>query len=227
MSPTTPIRFVRFQPDLPRDVAELERQRVLCGWGLEHVPVWRDEVRRGDKGLFWIFPKPGFEDKYPVPDDEPLNLEDGQGPAHPDPSFRPLGHISLDWTDYMNDNSLANRDEGLLTLATFFILVSQHGRGLGNAAMDEAEALAASPVFAAKFLTLNTMLGKNTASQEWNERVGIKYNPGARVNQNWYRKRGYVEYKEEPRYHFTNPGTGVSQVLEAVFMKRDLASGVH
>lgn len=148
----TPLRLVKFQPDSARDVAELERQRVvrlpvlpgravgsadaaclkLCGWGLENVEGWREEVRRGDKvrvallsaelgaysaltgcpsqGLYWIFAKPAHEAQYALPDEERLSLSpESLGPASPDPTFRPLGHVSLDWTDYMNDDSLASK----------------------------------------------------------------------------------------------------------------------
>ena len=82
--------------------------------------------------------------------------------------------------------------------------------------MDEVERLAASPSFGAKSITLNTMLGKNQASAAWHESVGLHYIPGTRVNQHWYQKRGYSEYKVSPRYHWTNPKSGDELVLEAV-----------
>ncbi|KAL8286304.1 hypothetical protein RQP46_004792 [Phenoliferia psychrophenolica] len=223
MPPVTPLQFVKFEPDTTRDVEELKRQRVLCGWGLPDVEGWREEVRRGDKGLYWIFAKPEHAAEYPVPDEERLNLGGEElGPKHPDPSFRPLGHISLDYTDYMGDQTLANREEGRVTLASFFILTSQQGRGLGNAAMDEVEYLAASPPFEAKTITLNTMLGKNQADPKWHESIASVWIPGSRVNQSWYTKRGYVPYKEEPRYSFLNPVTNVLMKLEAVYMQKDL-----
>lgn len=65
---------------------------------------------RSAQGLYWIFAKPEHEADYPVPDEEKLNLGgDELGPRHPDPNFRPLGHISLDWCDYMGDEILASR----------------------------------------------------------------------------------------------------------------------
>lgn len=85
-----------------------------------------------------------------------------------------------------------------------------------SATMDEVERLAASPSFGAKSITLNTMLGKNQASAAWHESVGLDYIPGTRVNQHWYQKRGYSEYKVSPRYHWTNPKSGDELVLEAV-----------
>ena len=66
--------------------------------------------RLSRQGLYWIFPKPENAAEYLVPDDDKMNfMGDKIGPPHPDKSFRPLGHISLDWCDYMNDESLANR----------------------------------------------------------------------------------------------------------------------
>ncbi|KAM0755692.1 hypothetical protein T439DRAFT_320399 [Meredithblackwellia eburnea MCA 4105] len=222
----SPITFVKFDADAKRDVDELYRQRTLCGWGEEDVEKWRVQVRAGDKGLFWIFPSPGFKDKFPLPDAEKRVLVPGPDMPSPDPGFRPLGHISLDWTDYRDDESLVSRAEGRCTLATFFILGSQQGRGLGNLAMDMLEYLASTPPISAKTITLNTIWGENWTNPEWHREKGMDYDPAkpGRVNQQWYASRGYVAYKVEPRYPWTNPKTGEESVLEAVFMRKDLTA---
>jgi len=104
--------------------------------------------------LYWIHAlDPSL---YPIPSEEPFSLMPGVGPPPPDPSFQPLGHIALDREDYLDppNKLLASRETGIMTLATFFILKSQQGRGLGNRAMDlveeEAKALGAPEI------TLNT-----------------------------------------------------------------------
>lgn len=62
---------------------------------------------------------------FTFPEVEMLSLEGKPGPPPASPSFRPLGHVSLDWVDYSGDDSLTSRDGGLVTIATFFILQSQ------------------------------------------------------------------------------------------------------
>jgi len=80
----------------------------------------------------------------------------GIGPPPPNPSFQPLGHIALDREDFYDppNKLLADKATGIVTLATFFILKSQQGRGLGNAAMDLVEEEAKS--LGAPEITLNT-----------------------------------------------------------------------
>lgn len=104
--------------------------------------------------LYWIHPL--TPSQYPIPSSEPLSLMPGTGPPPPSPSFQPLGHIALDREDFYDppNRDLASRESGVVTLATFFILKSQQGRGLGNAAMDLVEAEARA--LGAPAITLNT-----------------------------------------------------------------------
>lgn len=83
----------------------------------------------------------------------------GTGRPPPDPSFQPLGHIALDREDYCDppNKDLASKETGVVTLATFFILKSQQGRGLGSAAMDLVEEEAKA--LGAPWITLNTSVG--------------------------------------------------------------------
>lgn len=220
---------------------------------------------------------------YPLPVDEQLGFSSDFGPRAPDPSFQPLGHISLDWEDYEREPTLASRwvgraldvsgrklilmdvrADGKATIATFFLLKSLQGRGLGryvalllcaltsdpsalrlSAAMDAVESLAASSSYAAKTITLNTMMAENQSSRAWNEELlGATFIPGSRINQHWYERRGYVVYKvrnqlppfslprlarilaplipstrryfqTQPRYEYTHPKTGVKTWISA------------
>lgn len=81
--------------------------------------------------------------------------------------------------------------------------------------MDELEALASTPAFAAKFITLNTMTASNAQSKDFWAMIGVEYDPKARVNQHWYERRGYVAYKVEPRYKEKNR-KGEEVLLDAV-----------
>jgi hypothetical protein len=88
-----------------------------------------------EQGLYWIFPADTEASRArlrPLPDRESFNRVEGLGPPAPHADFRPLGHASLDWEDYSGDGTLANREEGVVTIATFYILGSQQGLGLGK-----------------------------------------------------------------------------------------------
>lgn len=45
----TPLRFQPLDPDNEIQVAELRRQRMLCGWGLDSVDKWLEMIRKGDR----------------------------------------------------------------------------------------------------------------------------------------------------------------------------------
>ena len=81
------------------------------------------------QNLYWIYvdPQPALSTT------EMLNLEPTKaGPPPPDPNFTPIGHVSLDWEDYGGEDELADKAKGICTLATFFILGSLQGGGLGK-----------------------------------------------------------------------------------------------
>ncbi|GAA6006655.1 hypothetical protein JCM10207_005007 [Rhodosporidiobolus poonsookiae] len=219
------VRFARFQPDDDREVAELRRQRVLCGWGEESVDSWREQVRRGVKNLYWIFPTD--EAAYgPLPDEEPLSLDPTKtGPTAPDATFRPLGHVSMDWEDYAGDESLCDREKGIITLATFFILKSQQGKRLGSVVMKEMEALAAGPELNATVITLNTVDSEFAAKPEFWTRQGLPVPAAdARVNESWYARLGYTVYKRGiPRYPAVDVNDGSEWKMQAVFMRKEIA----
>jgi GNAT superfamily N-acetyltransferase len=107
------------------------------------------------------------------------------------------------------DLSLANPEDRSVTLATFFILASQQGKGLGkcvlvllpppltplstclysllnfSAVMSEIETLARSPAIGAKKLTLNTISAYNATRPEFWASMGLPYDSKQRVNQHW------------------------------------------
>lgn len=108
--------------------------------------------------------------------EEKLNVKvagkDQRAPPRPNPNFAPIGHIALsvrlcharclrswfnsDYQDYKRDETLASREKGRMTIATFFILGSQQGKGYGSMAMNKIEAIAAAKPHNAKTLTLTS-----------------------------------------------------------------------
>lgn len=79
--------------------------------------------------------------------------------------------------------------------------------------MKEIEALAAS--WGCEEITLNTMMAENASSAAFWDRLGLPYDPTARINEHWYAKMGYKSYKTAPRYEQINR-EGVMELLEAV-----------
>ena len=50
MHPLTPmLRYESLDPDNDAQVTELHRQRTLCGWASDYIPLWLDNVRKGDR----------------------------------------------------------------------------------------------------------------------------------------------------------------------------------
>ncbi|GAA6032007.1 hypothetical protein JCM8097_003385 [Rhodosporidiobolus ruineniae] len=222
MSAPSPVRFARIDPESDREIAELSRQRILCGWGLENVDHWRQLIREDRRNMYWIFPTDPAVTAA-LPDDEPLSLEAGKiGPPPPDPSFRPLGHVAVDWEDYDGEPTLASKDDRVCTLATFFILKSQQGKGLGSFVMKEMERQAVSELNA-RAITLNTVDGDRAADPAWWARIGVDAKAEVtRNNERWYERYGYVAYRRGvPRYPHKTP-SGEDILLEAVFMRKEL-----
>ncbi|GAA6056759.1 hypothetical protein JCM3770_006118 [Rhodotorula araucariae] len=221
MTATGAIELVAYNPEAAREVAELQRQRVLCGWGLHNVELWGEQVRRGVKNLYWIWPTDRAS--YTVPSFEPMNYDPSvAGPPPPDPSFAPIGHVSIDWEDYdPEEDTLCDRAKGVCTLASFFILLSEQGKGLGSLVMNEMEAMAVRDL-AATAITLNTVDGEFAAQPWWWERQGLPFSAKTRINERWYERLGYTAYKRAvPRYP-AKAVDGEDILLEAVFMRKEL-----
>ncbi|GAA5929448.1 uncharacterized protein JCM15063_004152 [Sporobolomyces koalae] len=220
------ITLVPFDPDNIVHVDTLRQQRILCDWAVDAIESWREQARRGVKGLYWVFPKDGeaarTKLRLPPPEIEVINRTGKPGPPPPYRDFRPLGHASLDWEDYDGDASLASKELGICTIATFYILASQQGLGLGNLVMKALEEKAVE--LGAKEITLNTLCGVAGKTKELWALLGLEYDPDkTRLNEFWYERLNYKVYKRAPRYKdFAPDGTAI--VLPAVFMRKSLAT---
>lgn len=78
-------KLLPFEPNNEIHIAELRRQRILCGWGTGDVDGWLLESRAGDKGLFWVLPTSAVQLD---PFNEPLSLRSGIGPPPPNLDFQ-------------------------------------------------------------------------------------------------------------------------------------------
>ena len=184
-------------------------QRVLCGWGEEKIPAWRESARKFERTMFWIALPPEMRT-----DGVPVLKRDGAAAF----VFVPAGHVSLDRVDTPDpgidpDPTLAAPDGSVLTVSNIFVLPVFSGCGLGRFTMRECERLAQQEPYGnpnCRYLSLWTLPERYVAGGEegfdgigrW-ERLG-KPVP-KRANGPWYESLGYVKYKEEIRMYWGSP----------------------
>ncbi|EON62034.1 hypothetical protein W97_01253 [Coniosporium apollinis CBS 100218] len=183
---------------------ELLKQRVICGWNNQPANIvrWREMMDSKQKSLFWI--------------------------VLPDTNTR-VGHISLDCATDPPDLELANPDKSVLTISTFFILPEYRSTGLGRLAMDVMEDLATKEPYGSpncRAIAVHTLDRRYTEgdSEEWRKWAKLRQGqlpPKGRSTEDWYARRGYVKWREEPRYpEKTLDGQDI--LLNAVFLRKRL-----
>jgi ribosomal protein S18 acetylase RimI-like enzyme len=176
-------------------------QRIICGWNKDKIPKWAAAIQAGTRSFFWICLAPGASKGIAT------LVRDGQ-------TYMPVGHVSLDKVDInepdaVPDTTLADPENGLLTITSLFVLPAFHRSGLGAFAMDECERLARVPPFGAESVvavTVNTLSSRYClGGLEGPDGMGQCERDGAQrplpTNMEpWYEKRGYRKYKEAVRY---------------------------
>lgn len=125
-------------PPTTADIRTLQDMRVACGWYLDRVPRWIDEVATNKRFLWFIH----FGVIHPTTG----NLV-GQSPA--------IGMISL-YLDNPEDPSLASYSlTSRVEITSLFVYASYRHLGIGMAAIKEMERRAQT--FGASHTTFNTM----------------------------------------------------------------------
>ncbi|KAG8808816.1 hypothetical protein FRC18_004838 [Serendipita sp. 400] len=127
-------------PPSANDVKTLHDMRVACGWYLDRVPRWIQEVATNKRFLWFIhFGAPTYSPGGPV--------ITPQGPA--------VGMISL-YLENPEDPSLASYSTtSRVEITSLFIYASYRHLGIGSAAIKEMERRAKT--FGATHTTFNTM----------------------------------------------------------------------
>lgn len=198
-------------------------QRIICGWNSDKIPKWAAAIEAGTRSFFWICLAPDASKNIPT------FMRDAN-------TYMPVGHVSLDKVDITEpdavpDTTLADPENGVLTITSLFVLPVFHRSGLGAFAMDECERLARIPPFGAENITAITV---NTLSPrycvggvegpdglgQWEKEAG-EQRPVPQNNMLWYERKGYKRYKEAPRY--TSLGKqGETLWWYACFMRKEL-----
>ncbi|KAK4704550.1 hypothetical protein P7C70_g1656, partial [Phenoliferia sp. Uapishka_3] len=215
-----------FNPSNPTHINELSRQRILCGWGLSSIPSWCEQTRLGLKAIFWILPHTPTLFDLPAEEISSRLIDGAAPPPEQDPEFRPLGHIALDWVSEDRDEEVAFKKGGgggNVCLATFYVLKSAQGRGIGGEAISHLSQIAASPPYSADYLTLETWTSFNTQNPLWWASIGREIDPGYLDKEEWYGRKGFEVFKVEKRYRYLNRQTGEEMLLDLACMRKELS----
>jgi hypothetical protein len=155
------------------------------------------------------------------------------------PSFKspfvPVGHISLDSDGADSVGKLSYGLKDIYRITNFYVSKALQGNGVGRQAMDALERMAVSKPLCAKTLALNTAANDFEGWEKSYHAVGVplpevSFKFYSVVNcrnwmltalkhsiADWYRRRGYVEYKRVD-------SNGKEWPFMAVYLKKDIAS---
>ncbi|KAJ5218188.1 uncharacterized protein N7498_000287 [Penicillium cinerascens] len=202
----------------------LYKQRVECSWDMDKVEeIWRDAQIKGEKCIYWIVLPPS--DLEGVGSDKLVDTAASINAVPRQPSqieFVPIGHISLDSKCQESDRiELEIPTEGVFWIKTFFVSRSRQGKGIGRAAMDEVEGLAAREPLCAKTLLLSTLVREDQMRGEY-AKVAFGASPKI-INQDWYSRRGYRSIKIVENFFDVRDKTGKRWDTKAIFMRKDIA----
>lgn len=189
-------------------VAELLRQRIICGWNKtpDFVASLRDAMDAGEKAAFWI-----------------------NKPSHPRGAVLRIGHVSLDSTASPPDLGLANpHDKSVLAISNLFVLPEHRKGGVGRAAVDVLGQLAKEAPYGSpncRAVAVTALSKKYHDDDEWRARFEWLNDTPApergRANEDWYVRMGFVKWKEEPRYPSEVPSREDHQFW-ASFLRKEI-----
>jgi len=211
-------------------------QREICTWGTDRIPHWREAQAKGDVTGFWIVLP---FDSATFTKDEQLRVTRGLSTIKRDDQILyTVGHVSLDkripagGPQNTVDPTLANSDGSVLHISSLFVLPEFSSSGLGALAMRQCEKLAQEEPYGSpnchtvSITTLSPRHCPGEQSMAGIDGIGIWDLLGVTQpkmdNSVWYRRLGYVSYKnDEPRYHFVLPD-GSPYWFYAAFMHKRL-----
>ncbi|KAJ5201749.1 uncharacterized protein N7498_006412 [Penicillium cinerascens] len=208
----------------------LYEQRVQCNWDSDKVEgEWREKQIQGEKCMYWIVRQSNrSQDIKSCNGESEEVLHDTADSVHGvarEPSqvaFVPIGHISLDSKN--KDAEMVGLEipsEGVFWIKSFFILQSLQGQGIGRAAMDAVELMAAREPLWAQSLMLDTVTGEHQMREDF---ATSTYGAIPKItNQDWYGRRGYIPIKTVPNYYDVYDENGNRWDIEIVFMRKQIS----
>ena len=211
---------------------ELVKQRVMCGWNFDtkSIEEWRQAIDDNLKAMFWIFAAPtsakgSVTEEGADPEPAKSTPEDPQL----DSQLVRVGHISLLKHLDPPEPDLVAPDKSSIMLSTFFILPQHRRGGVGRAAVQAVEAMARVPPHGwpgCRAMTLTTLSRRYAEDdgEEWRgsyARWGREPPERGQSVEDWYRRMGYVPFKEEGRYKSKLPD-GTTFLSMATFLRKAL-----
>ncbi|KAH8429774.1 GNAT family N-acetyltransferase [Aspergillus melleus] len=223
MSSKSEVKLIPWDPLSEPHKTLLFKQRVECSWDMEMVhEVWRDEQIRGDRCIYWI--ALAANDSVAKECEQLMDTAvsiNAVARQLTKAEFIPVGHVSLDSKNEKAEKlDLEIPPENVFWIKSLFIPPSLQGKGIGRAAMDEIERIAAQEPLCAKTLMLDTVERGYQVREDFALATygGVPKLP----NQDWYSRRGYRSLKIVQNYYDGKDKNGKRWDTKTIFMRRDL-----
>ncbi|KAJ6006675.1 hypothetical protein N7451_004619 [Penicillium sp. IBT 35674x] len=214
MSSKSKVILIPWDCDSAVHRAVLSKQREECSWHQEKVEKeWRELQAKGHKCIYWIT-SDKLSDTAQSINAVPRRV------SHQ--TFIPIGHISIDSLNPEADHlNLDIPSSGVFWIKTFYVSHSVQGQGIGRAAMDEAEKMAAREPLNARTLMLDTVERNDQMREEF---ALFTYGSLPKdPNQDWYARRGYQVIRTVQNYYRIVDRNGKLWDTKTVFMRKDIA----
>ncbi|KAK1992856.1 hypothetical protein LX36DRAFT_752741 [Colletotrichum falcatum] len=234
---TTRVTLIPWDPESADHVSRMMDQRIECGWDSELVPEWRGYQRSGFKCIYWIAFASEDPDRdakiakhvaeYPKETEPIVDTARSICAASRTPAgtpFYPVGHVSLD-----ADNPRARPlglpipADNVFWIKSLYVSFALQSSGIGRAAMDAVEAMAAGAPLCAGTLMLDTLSKEDQLRKE--SAVVAQGRLPPTPTQAWYERRGYKLIRTVNNFYGypeTDPD-GNPVVRRTVFLRKDIA----
>ncbi|KAJ5157665.1 Acyl-CoA N-acyltransferase [Penicillium canariense] len=213
MNSKTKVNLVPWDPQSSTHRQCLVKQRDECGWDQDKVEnVWKESQISGCKCIYWI----GNETLRDTA--ESIN---GVPREPSQKEFLPVGHISLDSKNPgVEKVGLDSSSPGLFWVKTFFVSGAFQSKGVGRAAMDEVESIAAKQPLLATTLMLDVIPGEDQTREEF--ALATCGSIPKFTTEEWYLRRGYKPLKTVQNFYDVMDRNGKPWDMKTVFMKKDI-----
>ncbi|KAK1961814.1 hypothetical protein LY78DRAFT_661791 [Colletotrichum sublineola] len=231
----TRVTLIPWDPESADHVTRMLDQRIECGWDSDMVPSWQAYQRSGFKCIYWI----AFTSEDPDRDAK-LAKHVSEYPKETEPivdtaqsifavsrkptgtPFHPVGHISLDVDNPRAEPlDLPIPKENVFWIKSLYVSFALQSSGIGRAAMDMVEAMAAGAPLCARTLMLDTLSKEDQLRKE--SAVVDQVQMPATPTQAWYERRGYKLIRTVNNFYgypATDPD-GNPVVRRTVFLRKD------
>ncbi|KDN67578.1 hypothetical protein CSUB01_03632 [Colletotrichum sublineola] len=154
----TRVTLIPWDPESADHVTRMLDQRIECGWDSDMVPSWQAYQRSGFKCIYWI-------ETEPIVDTAQSIFAVSRKPTGT--PFHPVGHISLDVDNPRAEPlDLPIPKENVFWIKSLYVSFALQSSGIGRAAMDMVEAMAAGAPLCARTLMLDTLSKEDQLRKE-------------------------------------------------------------